>query len=597
MNFKNYFDELKRRNVFKAALAYIVVSWIIIQVASIAFPTFGVQKFFLKGIFILLILGFPVWLIFAWIYEITPEGLKKTENVEREKSITHETSNKFNKLIIGALVVAIILLGANLYSNYSIKEEKPKTNLAVNDSISSNNKTKEKSIAVLAFEDMSPNRDQEYFSDGMSDEILNQLTRNPELKVVSRTSSFYFKDKDFTTEEIGKKLHVNYLLEGAVRKADTMVRISAQLINSSSGIHIWSETYDRKLDDIFKIQGEIAEAVAKKLEVSLLGENVKEVNTQAYILYLKANHLWNQANSESLKNAMALLKEANSIDSLYAPIWELMSEIYMVQGYVNLDLPVEKAYQLGHEAAKISVEIDPDYAKGYIELARWAQVQFDFIKAKAYLTKAMELQPKNPAIIRRRAFLVFDSLPEMIRENKKALELDPLAYDIHYYLGLFYFFDENYKEAIKEMDIYEEYQKGSGIISSMKAMILLKLGKTEEASEEIKKEPEAFFKSMGNIMVVYQTGKKGEASLLLKEFINTYPKKMVNIADIYAFMGDREKTFEWLWKAVEAEDADLTEGVYHPFFRKFQDDLRWQQILEAMGVPEDNGIPGYKHSS
>ncbi|AVR45684.1 hypothetical protein C7S20_10690 [Christiangramia fulva] len=600
MNFKNYFDELKRRNVFKAALAYVVVSWIIIQVASIVFPAFNASKAAIRTILIILIIGFPVWLVFAWVYEVTPEGLKKTEKVDRKESITSQTSNKFNKLILGALAIAIILLGVDVYGIYLHKDEPQAANTEnVAPAKAEDNKpaeTLDKSIAVLAFDDMSPKKDQEYFSDGISEEILNYLAKNPDLEVISRTSSFYFKDKEATTKEIGQKLHVNYLLEGSVRKAGDMVRITAQLINISTGNHIWSETYDRKLDDIFKIQDDIAAAVSKKLEASLLGEKTKEVNTDAFTLYLQARHLWEQSTNESLENALDLLKKANRIDSNYAPIWELMSEIYYSQGFRSPILAKEKAYELGFNAARKTVKIDPQYAMGYLELARWNMTQFDFEKAKMNAEKAIEIAPDNPEVLRDKGMMTFDSVSEMIRNDKKALKLDPLLYSLHRTLSVDNYWYGNYEEALKEMNIYMEYQPGTTATSSFKTMILLNLDKTEEAMEEINKEPDPFWKEYNKVKVLFQSGKKKDAFNLLNEFINAYPNETVNIADIYAFMGDREKTFEWLQKALEIKDPTLTEAVYYPTFKKFHDDPRWQQLLEEMGVPEENGIPGYKKS-
>ncbi|AVR45685.1 hypothetical protein C7S20_10695 [Christiangramia fulva] len=594
MDFKNYFKELKRRNVFKAAIAYLVVSWIVIQVISILFPLFKIPGAFQKGIVIILAVGFPVWLIFAWIYELTPDGLKKTEKVAQERSITHETSNKFNKIIIGALVVAIILLGANLYSNYTKNDEKPQANVTANNNSETTDK-EEKSIAVLAFDDMSPKKDQEYFSDGISEEILNYLAKNPDLEVISRTSSFYFKDKEATTKEIGQKLHVNYLLEGSVRKAGDMVRITAQLINISTGIHIWSETYDRKLDDIFKIQDDIAAAVSKKLEASLLGEKISETNTKAYTLYLQAKHLYNLRTEESMKKALELLKQATNIDSKYAPSWALMSGIYRFLGYNASALPHEKAYELGTKAAKKAIEIDPSYAKGYMGLANFNLAQFDFKKAKQNTEKALQLAPNDPVVLSRSGMMTFSSILKMIENTKKSMKLDPLYYPNYYNLGLLYYWEGNNQKALEYFDQYEEYQPGAMGLNYLKTLALLAEGRTQEALATIEKEPYPFFKAYGKIKSLYQAGKKEEASALFKDLRKNYPKEAANIADIYAFMGNREKTFEWLEKAVKIKDPTITEAVYYPTFNKFHDDPRWQQLLEEMGVPEDNGIPGYKN--
>ncbi len=598
MNFKNYFKELKRRNVIKAGLAYLVGSWIIIQVFSIILPALRVPDYFLRFVLIVLVIGFPLWLLFSWKYEITEEGIKKTKNVDPKDSISHQTDSQLNKVIIGALVIAIVLLGINLF--YNVSEVNPavsdtqKSPSTSDKQLLAQNKAPDKSIAVLAFENMSSDEDQEYFADGISEEILNYLAKNRDLEVISRTSSFYFKDKEATTKEIGQKLHVKYLLEGSVRKAGNTVRITAQLINISTGIHIWSETYDRKLDDIFKIQDEIAAAVSKKLEVSLLGKKSKEVDTKAYTLYLKAKHLWEQSTSESIEKALDLLKEANAIDPNYAPIWELESQIYNYLGFSIANELKEEAYNLGMSAAQKSIEIDPEYAKGYMELARWAMVKFEFGEAKLNAEKAFELEPENAEILRRKGLMTFGSLTEFIRNDKKALELDPLLYINHLVLGVDNYWRGNKEEALKQINIYEEYQPGTLATSSFKTMILLSLGRTEQAMQEIEKEPDPFWKPYGKIKALYQAGQKKEALKMLDNLMKNYPKEAADFADIYAFMGNREKTFEWLHKALEIKDPTLTEAVYYPTFKKFHNDPRWQQLLEDMGVPEDNGIPGYK---
>lgn len=594
MDFKSYFEELKRRNVFKAALAYLVVGWIILQVISIVFPLLNIATSVSKTVLVILLVGFPIWLVFAWVYEVTPEGLKKTKQIDRQESITEETGAKFKKVIVGALMVAIILLGANLYLGYSrYNSEQVTSESTQKNGFYSTLDEEEKSIAVLAFADMSPERDQEYFSDGISEEILNLLAKNPQLKVISRTSSFYFKNKEATTEEIGNKLDINYLLEGSVRKAGDIVRITVQLINISDGSHIWSETYDRKLEDIFNIQDDIAEAVAKKLEVSLLGERSKEIDSEAYTLYLQAKHLYAQITSESLEKALHLLKEANATDPDNAAAWELMSEIYYIQGFSMNILERDEAYEQGVRAAKKAVEINPDFAKGYMELAKWALVKFEFDEAKENAQRAILLEPDNPDILRGKGQMTFDSIDVRIRDTKRALDLDPLLYTLYFNVGLLYYWKGENEKALEQVNIFEEFQPESMGTSSQKALLLMELGRIEDALEEIQKETNPFWGSYVQIMIEHAVGNKVEAGALLEEFISTYPKEAVNIADIYGFMGNREQTFKWLKKALETKDPTLTEGVYYPTFRKYHDDPRWQQLLEDMGVPEVNGIPGY----
>ena len=273
MNFKNYIKELKRRNVIKSALAYVVVSWVTIQVMSIVLPTIEAPAFVMKLLLVVLIMGFPLWIVFAWVYEITPEGIKKTTTINPDESITPETSNRLNKIIIGALGVAIVLLAINLFKGNGAASQ-----TVVEDSVDETT-VDDKSIAVLAFADMSPEKDQEYFSDGISEEILNLLAKVPELKVISRTSSFSYKGKDQDVKKIGEELHVGHVLEGSVRKSGNTFRITAQLINTLTGAHIWSETYDHEMQDIFEIQDRIAAVVTNQLKVTLLDKDIFRTKT------------------------------------------------------------------------------------------------------------------------------------------------------------------------------------------------------------------------------------------------------------------------------------------------------------------------------
>lgn len=308
---KWFIQELQRRNVIKSALAYLVVAWLLTQVMAILIPTFELPTTYLKNLILIMVVCFPLWVVFSWTYEITPEGLKKTRSVHPEESISGKTSNKLNYVIIAGLVIAIGFLVRNsIYStaNAEIKEEIVET-------------ATDKSIAVLAFADMSQEKDQEYFSDGISEEILNLLVKIPELKVISRTSSFSYKGKNVNIKQIGKELNVSHILEGSIRKSGNTFRITAQLIDVNTEAHIWSETYDRKMEDIFKVQDEIATRVTQQLKISLSDTALTSTpaDTEAYNLYLQAHQEDLLSTAENTTNAIQLAKESVAVDSTYAP--------------------------------------------------------------------------------------------------------------------------------------------------------------------------------------------------------------------------------------------------------------------------------------
>ncbi len=279
----SFWGELKRRNVVRVAIAYAVVSWLLLQVADVVLDNIEAPTWVFQAILLLLVIGFPVAIIFAWAFELTPEGLKKEKDVDRSESITHVTGRKLDFVIIGVLVIAVgFLLVDKLY--LSEGDTVPDEIIA----------TERKSIAVLPFVNMSNDANNEYFSDGISEEILNLLVKVPELRVTSRSSAFSFKGQNLDVPTMAAKLNVVHVLEGSVRKSGNQLRITAQLIDGETDTHLWSETYERELKDVFAIYDEIAAAVVDELKIKLLGEPPKatETNSEAYALYLQGHDIF-----------------------------------------------------------------------------------------------------------------------------------------------------------------------------------------------------------------------------------------------------------------------------------------------------------------
>ncbi len=304
----NFLSEIKRRNVLRMALLYGVTAWLIMQVADVVIGLATLPEWSGQAVLGVLAVGFPIALIFAWIYEITPEGVKLEKEVDRSESITHITGRRMDFVVIAVLAAAVIVFAYDKWW------------LGPNDGF----RPPPNSIAVLAFANMSPDADQEFFSDGISEELLSLLAKVPELQVISRTSAFSFKDKDVKLTDVARELNVAHILEGSIRWAGDRLRITAQLIDTQSDSHLWSETYDRTLDDIFVIQDEIAAAVVDKLKVTLLGAApmVDETDPQAYALYLQARFLSRQGTPENWERAIAMFEQVLAIDPGYAPAWD-----------------------------------------------------------------------------------------------------------------------------------------------------------------------------------------------------------------------------------------------------------------------------------
>src|SRR5437868_9103870 len=313
MSERNFFAELKRRNVYKVAIAYAVVSWLLIQAASIFLPAFDAPPWVMKIFIIVIIFGFPVALIFSWAFEITPEGIKLESDIAPNKSIARRTGRKIVAVTIALAVVAAGLFVYQLVRSKSDTSGSPTTATIAN-----------KSIAVLPFDNLSRDPDNAYFCEGVQDEILTRLAKVADLKVISRTSTQHFKSTPDNLPQIAKQLGVAHIVEGSVQKANDQVRVNVQLINALTDAHLWADTYDRKLTDIFAVESEIAKTIADTLQAKLTGSEKTAMskkptaNPEAYELYLKGRFFWNKRTSADLRKAVDYFNQAIAKDSNYA---------------------------------------------------------------------------------------------------------------------------------------------------------------------------------------------------------------------------------------------------------------------------------------
>lgn len=405
------FDELKRRNVFRVGVAYAIASWVLLQVADLVLEAIEAPSWVLQALMLIVGLGFIVALVIAWAYELTPEGIKKESEVDRSQSITGDTGRKLDRIIISFLAAAVVILLADRFINPQATET-PQTSektLAVEESESAvqepGPESMEKSIAVLPFSNMSGDQENEYFADGISEEILNALAQVGELKVAGRTSAFAFKGQNQDLRTIGEALGVNHVLEGSVRKAGNKVRVTAQLIQVSDGFHLWSNTWDRELDDIFAIQDEIAGAILAELQAELVGSQEitsERVDPVAYEQYLRARQLIYNRTQADLEFANNLLQGVTQKAPGFAAAWA----------------------QLGIATILLS---DDSYGTIPAQTARTA--------AKSYLDKALELEPDS-AEAEAGLGLYYNNLPggasvvaQAVTHLERALELNPSFID------------------------------------------------------------------------------------------------------------------------------------------------------------------------
>ena len=443
MDFNKFLSELKRRNIFKVATTYAIAGWLIIQIVTAIDEPLSLPKWFATTIIVLVFTGFPIALIIAWALELTPEGVKKSEGIDASPSIHKSTGKKLNRLLISVLALAVVFLVVNRVFYVQVADEVD---------------TGTASIAVLPFVDMSPQQDQSYFSDGLSEELLNVLAKVKDLKVAGRTSSFKYKGLNDDLVKIGSELRVDHILEGSVRKSGNSIRITAQLVKVADGFHIWSETYDRKYsaENIFEIQDEISSEVLKELKVKLLGEaaasKTKKVltkNTEAYEVYLKGLQLSRNKQSKDLEKAIIYFKYAITLDPKFSLAYSHLALAYVgLKKFGSLDH--QEAISAIKNNAEKAVLLDNQSGTAYIAVANSFEVQRKFDKMKEAIKKAYALEPNNPEILLYYAdSAVEDNLALQIELAEKAYRIDPLSPSVIEYLGKINYINEDYLKAIK----------------------------------------------------------------------------------------------------------------------------------------------------
>jgi TolB-like protein len=431
----SFIKELKRRNVFRIGIAYAIVSWLILQLTDVLMPLLNLPEWVGRLVFLLLVIGFPVALIFAWAFELTPEGLKREKDIGRSESITHTTGRKLDYLIIAALVLA---LGYFAFDKFVLDPSRDAelvqaTTEAITEQAtkSENAGTADKSIAVLAFADLSPEGDQEYFSDGVSEEILNDLAQIPDLLVTSRSSAFSFKGKDVDIPTVAKQLNVSNVLEGSVRKSGKRIRITAQLIDARNGFHLWSETYDRELEDIFAVQEEISTAIVMALKehlglrVDAAPRMVAAANTDAHEAYLRGRHLVVQSTSSGRDGAIREFEKAIELDPDYA-----LAHAELALATIFMSGSQSEAVAKAAPHVERAMALNPTLAEAYAAAGTLAWRQSKGEDALTHFRRAVQINPNYVM-----AYLYMGNLlnydlgryEEAFQMRATAMRLDPLS--------------------------------------------------------------------------------------------------------------------------------------------------------------------------
>jgi TolB-like protein/Flp pilus assembly protein TadD len=574
------FAELRRRNVLRAGAFYAAAAWLLVQIATQVFPFYDLPSWAVRWVIGALACGFPFWIAFAWFYEFTPEGLKRESEVEPHESITHHTGRKLDFAIIGVLAVAVVLLVTDRFVlHHGVNDEAaiPVT---------------EHSIAVLPFVDMSSGKDQEYFSDGISEELLNLLAKIPQLQVTARTSSFSFKGKEVAIPEIAHALHVANVLEGSVRKSGNAVRITAQLIRAGTDTHLWSQTYDRKLDDIFAIQDEIAADVVKQLKLTLLGAapKVRATDPEAYALYLQAGQLGRQFTAEAFQRSDALYRKVLAIDPRYAPAWHGLSRNFCLETGQGI-LPGKEGFAQAREAAMKALVIDPDYAPAHAQLG-WIAIydDNDLAGAAQHSARALALDPADPSALTASATLLqsLGRLDEALALDEALVRRDPVNVNALFNLGYHQRMAGRLDAAIASFRTVLSLSPSNGGTHCQLGIALLLKGDAKGALAESEQETSEIYKMIGLPMAYHKLGRKADSDAALAVLIAKYEKDAPsNIASVNAYRGKADQAFDWLDKAIEYGDGGLGEIVTDNLFDNIHADPRWQAYLRKIGkAPE-----------
>jgi TolB-like protein len=583
----DFFGELKRRNVYKVAVAYAVVGWLVMQVASTVVPALHLPDTITSAVVVLTLLGFPIALILAWAFELTPEGIKRTEDVDR--SARDASTNRI--WVYVAMIGAALSVGLFFVGRYTAGNTTPGYNASPTRT-EATTASPQKSIAVLPLLNESGDPKDEYFSDGLSEELIAALAQIRDLKVIGRSSSFRFKERKEEPRTIGEKLGVATLLEGTVRKQGDRVRIVAELINAADGIELWTRTFDRELKDIFAVQQEIAKAVAESLRVTLLGSEEKSTqmatnSVEAHNAYLQAHFHFQRGNVEDYRKAITYFDRAIELDPNYAVVYAERSEAWTLIG--DLTGQRSTAYPKARSDAEKAVAIAPSLAEAHAALG-WVRAfaEWKFAEGLSELQRAKELSPANPTAndLLARVIVYTGRMEEAERQARQAVELDPLSAASQFQLGRVLFYAGKLDEAAAAGRKMAELQPSASSSRRWQVLVALERGDGETALREAQLEPNANFRPFELALAQYVRGDRKASDAALADLIaNSREGLAYQIAEVYAVRHEIDKAFEWLQVAFDNHDGGMPSLLVDPLLRDLRDDPRYKALVAKMNFP------------
>ena len=584
MKIDNFFAELKRRNVYKVAVAYAVVGWLLVQITTQVFPIFEIPNWAMRLIVLAIIIGFPISLVIAWAFELTPEGLKRTEDVD----LAAQTRTKPHAWIYVVIVGALLSVGLFFIGRYT----------AQNNTGAVRTESPAKSIAVLPFDNATRNADTEYLSDGISEALINSLSELPQLKIVARSTAFRYKGKQIDPQSVGRDLKVQTVLMGVVRQLGDRLNVQVDLVDAVTGSQLWGQEYERKLVDVLAVKQALVREVTEKLRLKLTGEQQQRLtqrdttDPEAYQFYLRGRYYWNKRTAENLTKAMEQFQQAADKDPNYALAYVGLSDSYvLLENYAgtpaNETLPKAKAF------AERALQLDNSLAEAHTSLGYVYNCLWRWEEAEQEFKRAIELNPNYPNAHHWYSLCLLDlgRIAEAKAEIKRAHELDPLSLIIGTTVTYAYLAEGDAKfagaQSKKVVELDPNFSRGHEYLG----LAYLKEARYSEAIAELQKAVELSgrerwpLRDLGYGYAI--SGKRAEAEAIIKELVGKYENGRAlgqDLAAVYAGLGEKDQAFVWLEKDFQTRSGLLGWTRWAPAFESLRSDPRYTELLRRMGL-------------
>ena len=578
----SFFAELKRRNVYKVAVAYIVAGWALAQGIAQVFPVFDVPNWIVRLIVLLIMIGFPIALVLAWAFELTPEGLKRTEDVDA----TLQTRTKSHIWIYVVIVGALLSIGLFMLGRYGFR-----------DKTSSSNEVLAKSVAVLPFGNLSRDPDNEYFAAGIQDEIITRLAQISDLKVISCTSTQRYKSSGENLRQIANELGVTNIVEGSVQKANDQVHVNVQLLNAVTDSHLWADTFDRKLTDVFGVESEIAKTIADTLRAKLTGREAATLaarpteNNAAHDLYLKGRFFWNKRTSSNIKTALGYFEQAANVDPNYAVAYAGMADCYLLLPLYGGGVPTEM-YPKATAMAQKAIVLDPNLGEPHASLGLiHALFDFDFGTSVREFEEAIRLNPNYATAHHWFGDSTLPALGQFDRANaeaKRALELDPLSVVYNVDAGTVYWITGRYQEAVAQFRKAIEMDPSNYTAHWGLGQALERVGDLAGAIAEYEKSTQLDDDPLPLGLLGAAKAKAGDRAAAIaifsrlqetakQRYVPDYSFALINLA-----LGRKDDAMKWLESSYAKHQPDLNWIRVDPDLRSLHGDPRFETLAEKI---------------